>query len=330
MKSRSNRRSVLKGLGLGGAVAATAQVAQAATWVPISPAGQTGGPAWRKLTANTGTSNTWRKLGRQQVANCGGYLPNGYCASNPKYIPPNGTWQNWGLGFTASNPSGFTGTLTNCSTVTVTPIYDSRGDWNYCNCGTFAYINCNCNCACACNCTYCTYCSACGGFCCFPKGTQIRMPDGTSAPVEAVDIGTELAAFHGVSVVEDLIICVVEPGDYVYRVNGEVECTSEQLFLSPDGIWLAVSVDGYLAYRAHRRESTPDFGLTDSSFRQMEVGDRICTADGAAEVHALEMRKIEESERLHSFVVGGSKTFFANDFVVESRVSEACFDLSSL
>lgn len=323
----NTRRQIIKGLGAA-AGAGVAAGAKAATWTPISRNNQANTMTWKPMTVDSGAANTWRKVGRQQVANCGGYLPAGYCAGNAKYIPPNGNWASWGLGFSATNVYGYTGTLTNCSTVSVNPIVDANGDWNYCNCGancTFYYVNCNCNCNC--NCANCN----CGGFCCFPKGTRVRLADGTVASIEEVEAGAELAALHGVSTVDDLVICVVKPGDTLFRVNGSVECTSEQLFLSREGAWLAVSVDGYREYRAHLQEGNPDFGLNDDQFRQMVLGDVIHAADGLVEVVELETRVVSEEEHLHSFVLSGVRTFYANDYVVESRISkDACFDLSGL
>lgn len=319
----NSRRKLLKGLGAAGAgIAVTA--ADAATWQQVTRNNQANTMTWKPMTVDSGNANTWRKVGPQQVANCGGYLPTGYCAGNAKYVPPNGNWANWGLGFSATNVYGYTGALTNCSTVSVNPIYNGDGDWNYCNCGsncTFYYVNCNCNCNCNC---------ACGGYCCFPKGTQVRLPDGAHLPIEEVEEGAQLAALHGVNVVEDLIICVVKPGDKVFRVNNTVECTWEQLFLSAEGVWLAVSEEGYRAYRAMHRETNPEFGLQDDQFRQMQVGDAIYTADGVVPVTSLEYREVSSEEELHSFVMSGSRTFFANNLLVESRISEACFDLSKL
>lgn len=269
---------------------------------------------------SAGGTYKWRKVGRQQIANCTGYMPSGYCAGNPKYVPPNGNWAAWGLGFTAANTYGFTGALTNCSTVTVNPIIAANGNWNYCNCGancTFYYVNCNCNCNCA-------------GFCCFPKGTLVRRADGGLAPIETIDEGAQLAAKHGVSVVEGRIICLVKPGDKVFRVNQAVECTREQLFLSPDGTWLAVDLAGYLDYRTHMQQTNPQFGLADGRFRQLAAGDIIHTAEGLATVGCLDYRVVTENEELHSFVLTGTRTFFANDFLVESRVSDDCFNLSQI
>lgn len=316
----SLRRNVLKGLAASGAGVAAASAA-AATWVPITPANATSGATWQKLTSDTNGAGKWNLVGRQQIANCGGYLPNGNCAGNAKYVPPNGSWQTWGLGFSSANPYGYTGALTNCSAVTVSPIGFADGNWNYCNCGSFYYVNCNCNC----NCAYCADC----GFCCFPKGTRVRTAAGDELPIEEVEIGVELAALHGVSAVQDLVICVVRPGDKVYRVNGKVECTWEQLFLGVDGVWRAVDVAGYRAYRAKHQEGYPEFGLADDQFVQMVAGDVIHTEMGPTEVALLEYRVVTTDEQLHSFVMEGSRTFYVNDYLVESRISaDSCFDLS--
>lgn len=319
----NSRRKAIKALGAASAgIAAT--VANAATWQPVTRNNQANSMTWKPVTVDTGAANTWRTVGRQQVANCSGYLPAANCAGNPKYIPPNGSWSTWGLGFAASNIYGYTGDLANCSTVSVTPVYDGNGDWNYCNCGgncTFYYVNCNCNCNCDCN---------CGGFCCFPAGTQVRLQDGTRVPIEQVPAGEALAAAHGVSVVEDHIICTVAPGDAVFSVNGCIECTQEQLFLGVDGVWLAVHEPGYRVYRAHRQTINPEFGLQDTQFRQLKVGDWVHTASGVVEVAQLTHRLVTQEEKLYSFVLSDTRTFFANDYLVESRISADCFDLSTL
>lgn len=319
---RLSRRKVIQALGAAGAGAAAADAA--AVWTPISRNNQANTSTWQPATVDTGNANTWRKVGPQQVANCVGYLPAGYCAGNVKYIPPDGNWSGWGLGFTANNDYGYTGTLTNCSTVSVSPVYDTNGDWNYCNCGsncTFYYTNCNCNCASNCNCS---------GFCCFPRGTKVRLADGSLVSIEAVPAGEELAAALGVSVVEDHIICTVVPGDFVYSVNDAIECTQEQLFFSVSGEWLAVDIEGYHLYRAMQQQQNPDFGLPDGRFRQMRVGDQIHTVQGLVTVSSLTRRCVTDEERLYSFVLNNTRTFFANDYLVESRVSPHCFNLSDL
>ncbi len=112
------------------------------------------------------------------AANCNGYMPNGNCAGNPNYTPPNGNWWSWGVsGVPTGNCAnwgsydGAGGTSQALTAVSVAANYDGyylaadeigggeyRRNYRNCNCGAFnCRTNCNCNCACDCNC-------ACGNF----------------------------------------------------------------------------------------------------------------------------------------------------------------------
>lgn len=107
------------------------------------------------------------------ATNCNGYMPNGNCAGNPYYTPPNGNWWTWGIsgipGGNCGNPSGFD--FAGGSSNTLYPVYvaynydgyyeaaneiggsEQRRWYRNCNCGNCignCYTNCNCNCACTC------------------------------------------------------------------------------------------------------------------------------------------------------------------------------------
>lgn len=118
------------------------------------------------------------------AANCNGYMPNGNCAGNPTYTPPNGNWWTWGVsGVPTSNCTnnsqydGAGGTTSTLFAVSVSYNYDAyyvaadeiggveyRRNYRNCNCGNCGgyspsgfncRTNCNCNCACACDCVCC-------------------------------------------------------------------------------------------------------------------------------------------------------------------------------
>lgn len=109
-----------------------------------------------------------------RASNCNGYMPNGNCAGNPLYTPPNGNWWTWGV---AGVPTGNCGNpgfdFAGGQTDTLYPVsvsftydgyyllYDEIGGADYhrnyrnCNCGNCVgncYTNCNCDCNCNCNC----------------------------------------------------------------------------------------------------------------------------------------------------------------------------------
>jgi len=118
------------------------------------------------------------------VANCNGYMPNGNCAGNANYTPPNGNWWTWGVtgvptGNCANNGQydGGGGNTSTLFAVTVGYNYDAyylaadeiggseyRRNYKNCNCGNCGgyspsgfncRTNCNCNCACDCACCGC-------------------------------------------------------------------------------------------------------------------------------------------------------------------------------
>jgi len=161
-----------------------------------------------------------------------------------------------------------------------------------------------------------------GGFCCFPRKTSVRKVDGTKTSIKDIKIGDKLAAFGGgQNTVIEKIICHVNPGDKIYQINDQIECTWEQLFLSVEGIWLAVNLDGYKLYRELKRISNPDFGLSDEDIKQISVGDQIYYMDELKYIEKFDYRIVDQKETLYSFVVDGNKTFYANDYLVESQVN---------
>jgi hypothetical protein len=105
--------------------------------------------------------------------NCNGYMPNGNCAGNPLYTPPNGNWWTWGVsGVPTGNCAnygaydGAGGFSQSFNAVSVGFNYDAyyeaaneiggseqRRGFKNCNCGAFnCRTNCNCNCNCNCDC----------------------------------------------------------------------------------------------------------------------------------------------------------------------------------
>jgi len=110
-----------------------------------------------------------------RASNCNGYLPNGNCAGNSTYTPPNGNWWTWGVSGVPTgncgNPSGYDfagGSSNTLYPVSVSFNYDGyyeaaneiggseqRRNYRNCNCGNCVgncYTNCNCNCNCNCTC----------------------------------------------------------------------------------------------------------------------------------------------------------------------------------
>lgn len=108
------------------------------------------------------------------ATNCRGYLPNGNCAGNGYWNPPNGNWWTWGVsGVPTTNCGNVMNAQgnANCQSafyaVSVNLVYDGyyelynrvRGseqhrNYSNCNCNSGyntvgnCYNNCNCNCNC--------------------------------------------------------------------------------------------------------------------------------------------------------------------------------------
>ena len=67
------------------------------------------------------------------------------------------------------------------------------------------------------------------------------------------------------------------------------------------------------------------FWLSDSAmhctyYKQMKVGDKVYLFDKLSEVVSINHRVVDKNETLHSFVLNGTKVFYANDYAVESSV----------
>lgn len=158
------------------------------------------------------------------------------------------------------------------------------------------------------------------GFCCFPKGTRVKKADGTKEFIEDILPGEKLLGYDSSeNRVERRVICDLKKGDKVYSINGQVECTWEQLFLSTDGFWLAVDIQGYKLYRDIKRISNPEFGLNDEDLRQMVVGDKVKTQHNSVDIKSISVREVIEPEVLYSFELDGNKTFYANNYTVEGK-----------
>lgn len=123
--------------------------------------------------ADIGEGNRSTQYYDDLASNCNGYMPNGNCAGNSTYTPPNGNWWTWGVsGVPTGNCAnygsydGAGGFSESYNSVSVGYNYDGyyeaaneiggseqRRNYRNCNCGSFnCRTNCNCNCACACDC----------------------------------------------------------------------------------------------------------------------------------------------------------------------------------
>lgn len=120
-----------------------------------------------------GEMNRWSQYYDDRASNCNGYLPNGNCAGNAVWNPPNGNWWTWGVsGVPTGNCANYGaydgrgGFSQSFNPVSVAYNYDgyylaadeiggseNRRNYRNCNCGAFnCRTNCNCNCDCNCTC----------------------------------------------------------------------------------------------------------------------------------------------------------------------------------
>lgn len=158
------------------------------------------------------------------------------------------------------------------------------------------------------------------GFCCFPKGTWVKKSDGTKAYIENLVEGTEIiGSDKSINKVLERIECVAKAGEMVFCLNNEVECTSEQLFLSEEKKWLAINLKGYQLYRSIKRIINPQFGIDDRDLKQMSIGDRILSMEGSTVVSSIEERIVTKDEILYSFKLDGDGSFNANKYIVNGK-----------
>lgn len=167
-------------------------------------------------------------------------------------------------------------------------------------------------CACACNCST----------CCFPLDTEVAMADGSVKPVQDVEAGDKvLSPFGDVIEVLSQIVCPVPEGETTYLVNETTRMTREHLLRGEAG-WLAVDLEGYIAWRDKQLSAGSDAGIDPSLIKQARIGDMVLTLDGLVEIKSIERFSGEAPETLMSLELTGNRSFFANGLAVESKTNQ--------
>ena len=212
---------------------------------------------------------------------------------------------------------------------------------NCVNCDARAWLQANCNCACTYNCNLylvSTNCDCqCG--CCFVAGSIVIMADGSLKRIEDVKVGEFLMGAYGEA---NPILALNRPllgKRFMARINGHHLTTLDHAHLLPDRSFGAVSLDEYingengviqeviLADGSHEWWILPGFRDEDiGNIRQMSVGDEVWTATGPRKLESIVNEILPPDTVLYNFVVGGSHTYFVDDFCVTGFHNAHDFD----
>ena len=264
-----------------------------------------------------------------RMSNCRGYMPNGNCAGNTAYNPPNGNWWSWGVAGVptgnCTNNSQFDGAGGNTNTlfpVTTNFIYDGyyelaneiggseqHRNYNNCNCsnctgyspaGFNCRTNCNCNCACACDCTNCNCdCS------CVPAGTLVRMGDGALRKIENIEVGAKL--WGG-----GIVLSTRAPllgARLLWNINNQLKITGDHLVRVKDS-WACIEPE--LMPRRIVQGIAPEV-----DYRQLSQGDEILTERGWETVQSIDALQAPPDTKLFTLSVNGPAAFYAEGICID-------------
>ena len=261
-----------------------------------------------------------------RISNCRGYMPNGNCAGNTAYNPPNGNWWSWGVAGiptgNCTNNAQFDGAGGNTNTlipVSTNFLYDAyyelaneiggseqHRNYNNCNCSNCsgyspAGFNCrtNCNCNCACDCACACDCS------CVPAGTFVRMADGALRPIEAIEVGEGLGG-------GGLVLSTRSPllgQRKLWRINERLKLTGDHL-VRIKGNWACIEPE--LMPRRIAQGIAPAV-----RYKQLCQGDEILTERGWEELRSIIAVQAPPETRLFTLSVNGPAVFYAEGICID-------------
>lgn len=177
------------------------------------------------------------------------------------------------------------------------------------------------------------------GWSCFLKGSLVTMADGTTKPIEDVQVGEYLLGAHDTA---NPVLALNRPllnDRWMSNINGEHITTLDHAHLRPDNTFGAVSLYEYVhgennvvqtvitADGSEEQWLLPGFAETDMDLiTQIEIGDSLVTVDGARLVKSLEPIKLPADTQLYNFVMGGDHTYFVSDYCVTGFLNGIDFD----
>ena len=172
---------------------------------------------------------------------------------------------------------------------------------------------------------------------CFLAGSPVTMADGSSKPIETVEIGDKVRGAFGE---ENTVLALHRPilgAGSILNINGEHKTTTHHPHVAADKkIYCAEPklINGLTYGKEHmvivdksgRKEKRIMHGLHPDRILKLEVGVELQTLSGARRVDTLETIKMSPFTQVYHLVVDGSHTFMVEGYAVTGWPREDDFD----
>ena len=170
---------------------------------------------------------------------------------------------------------------------------------------------------------------------CFLVDSVIAMADGTFKKIQLVEVGDVVLGAFG----EHNVILAKHPtvlGDTpMYKINNEHDTPGDHPHISHDRKFYVFEVEKtYSRFNAStdiivsggKTESWTYFGLNQGRLLPLTTSIFLQKLNGSKEVTSLTSYTLPPETMLYNFVVGGSHTYFVNDYAVTGWPREDDFD----
>jgi hypothetical protein len=174
---------------------------------------------------------------------------------------------------------------------------------------------------------------------CFLKGSPVTMIDGTTKPIESVEVGDRVqGAFGETNTVIGLHRPLLGAGS-IDKINDEHSTTSHHPHVSPDKTFSCTRPDIVSAFtygQKHcvilgngKKELRVMPGLAKERLQTMSIGTFLQTVTGPREVKTIEKVPMSPFTQVYHLVVDGSHTFMVDGYAVTGWAREDDFDYDS-
>ena len=170
---------------------------------------------------------------------------------------------------------------------------------------------------------------------CFLGNATIAMSDGTYKNFEDLQIGDlVLGAFGEINKVLALTVGLLG-GAPMYKINGEHDCTDDEVFVSTDKKFYAINPMELEEVWGHQSEVTLEdgstemwvsVGLTKRNLHKAEPGVELQTVNGGKILESMEPYYLPLDTKIYNCVISGSHTLLINGYAHTGWIREDNFD----
>jgi hypothetical protein len=171
---------------------------------------------------------------------------------------------------------------------------------------------------------------------CFLAGSLVTMADGTTKPIETVEVGDRVLGAFGE---HNEVLALHRPllGSHTMcKINEEHSTTSHHPHISSDRKFYCVHPETVLKAtygREHpvlNKEGVVEqrflHGLAAGRIQKLDLGVELKTVEGSRPVRSLELYSLPEDTQLYNLVVSGSHTYHVDSYAVTGWPREDDFD----